>query len=131
MASSAVQPYYKVLTSVPAPFAGAVTQPSGPDSSIRLPQTIAHRGYKAAYPENTLRSFSAAVDIGAHAVETDIHLSRDKVVVLSHVSDERSSVAPIFAGGKNKLRPRLKTNYDSADKRHIYTRTPRSPAASE
>jgi phosphatidylglycerol phospholipase C len=52
-----------------------------------LPQTIAHRGYKAAYPENTLRAFSAAVEIGAHAVETDIHLSRDKVVILSHVSD--------------------------------------------
>lgn len=78
---------FRVLTSVPAPFATALTQRSGLDGSIQLPQAIAHRGYKAAYPENTLRAFSAAVDIGAHAIETDIHLSRDKVVVLSHVSE--------------------------------------------
>lgn len=52
--------------------------------STRLPQTIAHRGYKAAFPENTLSAFTAAVDIGAHAIETDLHLSKDKVVVLSH-----------------------------------------------
>jgi phosphatidylglycerol phospholipase C len=66
----------------PAPFATALTTPSG----LKLPQTIAHRGYKAAYPENTLAGFKAAVDVGAHALETDIHLSKDKVVVLSHVS---------------------------------------------
>jgi len=50
-----------------------------------LPQAIAHRGYKAEYPENTMDAFRAAVAIGAHAIETDLHLSKDKVVVLSHV----------------------------------------------
>ncbi|ETS82247.1 hypothetical protein PFICI_07249 [Pestalotiopsis fici W106-1] len=53
-------------------------------SSIRLPQAIAHRGYKAAFPENSLAAFRSAVEIGAHAIETDLHLSRDGVVVLSH-----------------------------------------------
>jgi glycerophosphoryl diester phosphodiesterase len=49
------------------------------------PQCIAHRGYKAKYPENTMGAFKAALDIGVHAIETDIHLSKDGVVVLSHV----------------------------------------------
>ena len=30
-------------------------------------------------------AFKAALDIGVHAIETDIHLSKDGVVVLSHV----------------------------------------------
>jgi hypothetical protein len=52
----------------------------------RFPQTIAHRGYKTKYPENTLAAFKGAVMVGTNAIETDIHLSRDDVVVLSHVS---------------------------------------------
>lgn len=50
-----------------------------------LPQAIAHRGYKAAYPENTMGAFRGAVEVGAHAIETDLHLSKDGVVVISHV----------------------------------------------
>src|SRR5690242_13566704 len=51
----------------------------------RLPQCIAHRGYKAENPENTMQAFKAAVEKGrAHAIETDIHLTKDNVVVLSH-----------------------------------------------
>ena len=52
-----------------------------------LPQTISHRGYKAKYPENTMASFKGAVEAGTHAIETDIHLSKDNVVVLSHDAD--------------------------------------------
>lgn len=51
----------------------------------RAPQCIAHRGYKAKQPENTMAAFRAAAAAGAHAIETDLHLSRDGVVVLSHV----------------------------------------------
>ncbi|OAP54856.1 hypothetical protein AYL99_11304 [Fonsecaea erecta] len=59
-----------------------------PYSSKRLlPQTIAHRGFKAEHPENTLNAFKGAVEVGAHALETDIHLSKDSVVVLSHDPD--------------------------------------------
>lgn len=50
-----------------------------------LPYAIAHRGYKAAYAENTMVAFEAAVQVGAHAIETDLHLSQDGVVMLSHV----------------------------------------------
>lgn len=50
----------------------------------QLPQAIAHRGYKAKHPENTMGAFAGAAAVGAHALETDIHLTRDDVVVLSH-----------------------------------------------
>lgn len=33
-----------------------------------------------------MAAFRAAVEVGAHALETDVHLSKDGVVVLSHVS---------------------------------------------
>lgn len=51
-----------------------------------VPQCIAHRGYKASFPENTMGAFRGAVEVGAHAIETDLHLSRDGVVVIAHVS---------------------------------------------
>ncbi|KAI0870620.1 PLC-like phosphodiesterase [Hypoxylon argillaceum] len=49
-----------------------------------VPQTIGHRGFKAVAPENTMAAFKAAVEAGAEAVETDLHLTRDGVVVLCH-----------------------------------------------
>ncbi|KAF2669884.1 PLC-like phosphodiesterase [Microthyrium microscopicum] len=51
---------------------------------VRMPQTIAHRGYKAKFPENSMAAFRGAVEVGTHAIETDVHLSKDGVVVLSH-----------------------------------------------
>jgi len=75
-----------------ASFAGAIGEKNGrygmvgPDGVYgALPQAIAHRGFKAEYPENTMEAFRAAMAVGAHAIETDLHLSRDKVVMLSHV----------------------------------------------
>lgn len=49
------------------------------------PLAIAHRGFSASYPENTMSAFVAAVEAGVQALETDVHLSNDEVVVLSHV----------------------------------------------
>lgn len=48
------------------------------------PELIAHRGYTAEYPENTLEGIAAAVDHGARWVEFDIQLSADGVPVLMH-----------------------------------------------
>lgn len=50
----------------------------------KVPQAIAHRGYKAKFPENSMAAFVGAVEAGAQALETDVHLSKDGVVVLSH-----------------------------------------------
>ncbi|KAI7656311.1 hypothetical protein KC318_g12483, partial [Hortaea werneckii] len=50
----------------------------------RMPQCIAHRGYKAKYPENTMAAFKGAIEAGAQAIETDLHITKDEVVVISH-----------------------------------------------
>ncbi len=44
----------------------------------------AHRGASTLAPENTLEAFRTALALGAHAIETDAWLTRDRVVVLSH-----------------------------------------------
>lgn len=64
-----------------------------PASINGMPQIIAHRGYKAAFPENTMAAFRGAVEAGAHAIETDLHLSKDGVVVLVHVT---TPLLPLF-----------------------------------
>jgi len=43
-----------------------------------------HRGYAAKYPENTMVSFEAAMDLGVDAIEFDVWLTKDKVPVLIH-----------------------------------------------
>jgi glycerophosphoryl diester phosphodiesterase len=44
----------------------------------------AHRGASAELPENTLAGFRRALELGADAIESDVHLTRDGHVVLSH-----------------------------------------------
>jgi glycerophosphoryl diester phosphodiesterase len=43
-----------------------------------------HRGARGLVPENTLPSFEAALDAGVSSIETDLHLTRDGVVVICH-----------------------------------------------
>lgn len=43
-----------------------------------------HRGFCAQYPENTLISFEAALELGVDAIEFDVWLTSDKVPVLMH-----------------------------------------------
>ncbi|MBM4273252.1 MAG: glycerophosphodiester phosphodiesterase [Deltaproteobacteria bacterium] len=45
---------------------------------------IGHRGSPLEEPENTLRSFTRALDLGAWGVELDLHLSRDGRLVVIH-----------------------------------------------
>ncbi|CAG7917946.1 unnamed protein product [Penicillium olsonii] len=54
------------------------------DQDVRLPQNIAHRGFNGQYPENTILAIEKGIEVGAHAIEIDLHISRDGVVVLSH-----------------------------------------------
>jgi glycerophosphoryl diester phosphodiesterase len=70
-----------------AQFARALRNKDG----VQFPQAIAHRGYKAKFPENTMAAFKGAIDVGAHALETDIHITKDGVAVLSHVSYLKSN----------------------------------------
>ena len=48
------------------------------------PATIAHRGASVIAPENTLAAVRAAIDVGATAVEVDVHRSRDGALVVLH-----------------------------------------------
>lgn len=48
------------------------------------PLVIAHRGYAAHYPENTLTALEAALQAGANHVEFDVQCTRDAVPVLLH-----------------------------------------------
>lgn len=49
--------------------------------------TVAHRGFSAAAPENTLSAVMAAVEVGAQGCEFDIYQSKDGVVYLNHDAD--------------------------------------------
>lgn len=47
----------------------------------------AHRGAAAELPENTLPSFRRALELGADALETDVHLTADGEIVATHDAD--------------------------------------------
>jgi glycerophosphoryl diester phosphodiesterase len=51
----------------------------------RYPITVtAHRGFSGRAPENTLAAFRGAIDARCDMIELDVHLSRDKEVVVIH-----------------------------------------------
>jgi glycerophosphoryl diester phosphodiesterase len=52
-------------------------------------EIIAHRGYSAKAPENTLAAFELAWKSGADACELDIHLTADQQVVVIHDKDTK------------------------------------------
>lgn len=47
-------------------------------------EIVAHRGYSAIAPENTLAAFTAAIEGGANAIEFDVRLCADNVPILIH-----------------------------------------------
>jgi glycerophosphoryl diester phosphodiesterase len=48
---------------------------------------IGHRGARAYEPENTLRSFRKALEIGVDAIELDVRKTRDNHLVVIHDAD--------------------------------------------
>ncbi len=71
---------------LPARRAGARTGEDGwiVDSLRNPPIGFAHRGGQAHAPANTLEAFTLALRIGATALESDVWLTADGVVVLDH-----------------------------------------------
>ncbi len=45
---------------------------------------IGHRGAKAYVKENTLDSFSKAIELGVNAIELDVRTSKDEELIISH-----------------------------------------------
>jgi glycerophosphoryl diester phosphodiesterase len=48
------------------------------------PFILAHRGCRASAPENTMAAFELALEQGAEAIETDLRITRDRVIVCIH-----------------------------------------------
>jgi glycerophosphoryl diester phosphodiesterase len=45
---------------------------------------VAHRGFKAVAPENTIAAFDAAAAVGADYMELDVHVTKDGALILMH-----------------------------------------------
>ncbi len=58
-----------------------------PYLSLPPPWLVAHRGGSLLAPENTFAAFDRAAALGAEAIETDVRLTRDGVVVVFHDDD--------------------------------------------
>ena len=50
-------------------------------------RNYAHRGFSGNYPENTMLAFEKALEAGCEGMEFDVHLTRDRELVIIH--DER------------------------------------------
>ena len=71
---------------------------------------FAHRGGASAYPENTIKAFQAAFDLGFRHLETDVHLSKDGVLyafhdnLLDRVTDQNGKISELTASEIDKAR---------------------------
>ena len=72
-------------------------------------QVVAHRGSSRAFPEHTLSAFEAALQEGADALECDVRLTRDGVLVCVHdrkvdrTSDGRGVVSTLELADLHEL----------------------------
>lgn len=53
----------------------------GPGGGIRI---VGHRGARGVAPENTIPAIRHGVEVGAHAIEIDLHASRDGELIVIH-----------------------------------------------
>ena len=53
-------------------------------SPLTGPEVVAHRGASAEAPEHTMAAYRRAADMGADAVECDVRMTRDGVLVCVH-----------------------------------------------
>lgn len=67
-----------------APFIGAYLLAAIAPISATAFDLQGHRGARGLAPENTLAGFARALEIGVTTLETDLALTRDGVIVLSH-----------------------------------------------
>ena len=47
-------------------------------------ELFGHRGACAEFPENTFASFARALEVGVTTIESDVHITKDGVIVMSH-----------------------------------------------
>ncbi len=93
---------------------------------------IAHRGASGTEPENTLRSFSRALAMNVDAIELDVHLTKDKKLVVIHDNSVKRTTGgrgyvknltlkelKKLDAGLNETIPTLKEVFDLVNKRII------------
>ena len=51
------------------------------------PVVLAHRGDSKRFPENTMPAFRSALQMKVDVIETDVHITKDGVVVIWHDDD--------------------------------------------
>jgi len=81
----------KTLLLIAALFVFAACQTTGKsapqvkaDSRAQRLYVIGHRGAAGLAPENTISAFTRAWEIGVDAIELDVHVSADNVVIVHH-----------------------------------------------
>src|SRR3990170_274857 len=83
----------------PRPATSASALPARSRPSIAAPmRTVSHRGASVLAPEKTLLAVQLAISHGVDFVEVDVHLSRDRQLVVHHdaaVVDRNGSRVPI------------------------------------
>lgn len=74
--------------------------------------------YKAAFPENTIPAFDAAVKAGCTVIETDLHMSADGKIVITHDIETKR----VFGESHNITT----TNYENVLNKLLTIKEPRS-----
>jgi glycerophosphoryl diester phosphodiesterase len=78
-AAPLVQPAGPAPTTTARPAPEAAARPTR-----KRPHVIAHRGWSAVAPENTLAAIKKALEIRADAIEIDVHVTADGTPVVIH-----------------------------------------------
>jgi glycerophosphoryl diester phosphodiesterase len=82
--------------------------------SLRQPLGFAHRGARAHAPENTLRAFRLAIEMGSPGIETDVWMTADDVPVLHHGGSlRRRPIGTMSVAELPSWLPRLADLYDA------------------
>ncbi len=90
----------------------------------KTPVIIAHRGYSAKYPDNTVLAFEMAGRSGAGGAETDIRVTSDGVYVCCHNDDAAfadGTSLPVEGHTLAELRQKPLENDESGDTVYLAT----------
>ena len=71
---------------------------------IPNPVVLAHRGDSKRFPENTMPAFESALKMKVDVIETDIHITKDGVVVIWHDDDLTRLCGEKFPCTKKRMR---------------------------
>lgn len=77
---------------------------------------VGHKGAAGYAPENTIKSFETAIEIGCDRVELDILLTKDNEIIVSHDKDVSKLTNGVGLVSEMTLSDLKKLEYDGGDK---------------